>query len=65
MENSNGKEKGENSGWKEMLEEAKRKHAEGKKYVARMRATIRFIERQITDSVCFPIQDDKNSKDSS
>ena len=43
-----------NDRWKEALEDAKRKHAEGRRYVSRMRAVIRGIERKIAQGEAFP-----------
>jgi hypothetical protein len=42
------------SRWYEALEDAKRKHAEGRKYVAHMRVVIRIIERKIASGEPFP-----------
>lgn len=42
------------TGWPEILEDAKRKHAEGRKYVAKMRSIVRMIERKIALGEDFP-----------
>lgn len=40
--------------WEEALLDAKRKHAEGRKYIAKMRAIIRAIERKIANKEPWP-----------
>jgi hypothetical protein len=41
-------------GWPTALEDAKRKYAEGRAFVSRMREAIRIIERQIAEGEEFP-----------
>jgi hypothetical protein len=50
------KEQRENikQGWTAALEDAKRKHSEGRAYVSRMRAVIRGIERKMQKKEPFP-----------
>jgi hypothetical protein len=40
--------------WSDALADAKRKHAEGRAYTAKMRRVIRVIERKIADGEPFP-----------
>jgi hypothetical protein len=42
------------SGWECALEDAQQKHAQGRKYVSRMRALIRGIQRKIALGEEFP-----------
>ena len=43
-----------NIGWESALEDAKRKHAEGRKYVAKMRSIIRMIQKKVALGEEFP-----------
>jgi hypothetical protein len=40
--------------WSAVLEDAEKKHAQGRAYVSRMRAIIRGIKRKIDDGEEFP-----------
>lgn len=48
------KDKNIKPGWGDALRDAKRKHAEGRMFVSRMRAVIKGIERKIADGEEFP-----------